>query len=279
MYTSRCKVWAILVSIIASIILQGKAFKLGVIGQKSITQVIKDEVKTPWLRFGVLLLIFFAIMIGNTAYEAGNISGAVLSLETVFGKQHLTFNRVSINLFPLLIDLLAGGLLWIEKYKIIELSLIVMAMLMSISFLITAIAIGPSLPLILKGLFSFSSPKDSMLSIIGLVGTTIVPYNLFLHTELVRKKWTHVSQLPLAMKDMVVALVIGGIISLSVIITAASTSTFQINNAADLAKGLEPMFGSFSKYFLSFGLFAAGITSAVTTPLAAAYVVCGCILT
>ena len=268
--------WTILVSIIATIILQSMAVKLGVIGKKSITQILKDEIKTPWLRFGVLLLVFVAIMIGNTAYEAGNISGAVLGLETIFGKQILRFNTVSINLFSLLIGFLAGGLLWIGKYKLIERSLIVMVVLMSISFLLTAISTGPSILHILRGLFNFSIPKDSLLSIIGLVGTTIVPYNLFLHTELVRKKWTHVAQLPLAMNDMVIALVLGGVISLSVIISGSATSLIQIENAADLAKGLEPIFGSFSKYFLSFGLFAAGITSTITAPLAAAYVVCGC---
>ena len=135
-----------------------------------------------------------------------------------------------------------------------------MVVLMSISFFLTAFSTGPSLLHVIRGLFNFSIPKGSLLSIIGLVGTTIVPYNLFLHTELVRKKWTHVAQLPLAMNDMVIALVLGGIISLSVIISASATSLIQIENAVDLAKGLEPIFGSFSKYFLSFGLFAAGIT-------------------
>ena len=268
--------WTILVSIIAAIILQGMAVKLGVIGKKSITQILKDEIKTPWLKFGVLLLVFVAIMVGNTAYEAGNISGAVLGLETIFGKQLLHFNTVSINLLSLSVGFLAGGLLWIGKYKLIERSLIVMVVLMSISFLLTAISTGPSLLHILRGLFNFSIPKDSLLSIIGLVGTTIVPYNLFLHAELVRKKWPHVAQLPLAINDMVIALVLGGVISLSVIISGSATSLIQIENAADLAKGLEPIFGSFSKYFLSFGLFAAGITSTITAPLAAAYVVCGC---
>ena len=96
------------------------AVKLGVIGKKSITQILKDEIKAPWLRFGVLLLVFITIMIGNTAYEAGNISGAVLGLETIFGKQLLRFNTLSINLFSLLIGFLAVGLLWIGKYKLIE---------------------------------------------------------------------------------------------------------------------------------------------------------------
>lgn len=269
-------IWAILVAIIAAIILQGMAVRLGIIGQKSITQAIEEEIKTPWLKTGLLVLIFVTIMIGNTAYEAGNISGSVLGLETLFGKKLLNALGFKINLFSIGIGVIAASLLWIGKYKIIERSLILLVILMSISFLITAIATGPPIIEIFKSLFGFSTPQGSILSIIGLVGTTIVPYNLFLHTELVKEKWSKTSDLPYAMKDMVIALVLGGVISISVIIAAASTKVLHLESAADLAIGLEPLFGSFAKYFISFGLFAAGITSTITAPLAAAYVICAC---
>lgn len=62
-----------------------------------------------------------------------------------------------------------------------------------------------------------------------------------------------------------------------IIVSAAAIQAQEVSNAADLAKGLEPLFGSFSKYFLAIGLFAAGITSAITAPLAAAYVASGCL--
>ena len=94
-------IWAILVAIIAAIVLQGMAVRLGIIGQKSITQAIEEEIKTPWLKTGLLVLIFLAIMIGNTAYEAGNISGSVLGLETLFGKKSLNALGFKINLFSM----------------------------------------------------------------------------------------------------------------------------------------------------------------------------------
>jgi len=71
--------------------------------------------------------------------------------------------------------------------------------------------------------------------------------------------------------------VLGGLVSMCIIIAAAAIQSSDVSNAADLAKGLEPLFGAFSKYFLAMGLFAAGITSAITAPLAAAYVACGCL--
>ena len=268
--------WTIIISIFAVIVLQSMAVRIGIIGQKSIIEVIREEIKIPWIRSFVLILIFSAIMIGNTAYEAGNISGAALGLETLIG--NFTLNQASFNLkiYPILIGFLATLLLWIGKYKILERSLIFLVVLMSLSFLFTAISTGPSLVDIFSGLFNFSIPRGSLLGIIGIVGTTIVPYNLFLHTELVREKWSTKGDLSFALKDMVIAFVLGGLISMSVIITAAGVEAYEINNAADLAMGLAPVFGEGAKYLLSVGLFAAGITSSITAPLAAAYVVCGC---
>jgi manganese transport protein len=268
--------WAIILSIGAAIVLQGMAVRIGIIGRKSIIGVIREEIELPWARNFVLILIFGAIMIGNTAYEAGNISGAALGLETLIGSFSFESSVLNLKLYPILIGLIAATLLWIGKYKILERSLIFLVVIMSLSFLVTAVATRPSLAQIFSGLFRFSTPESGLLSIIGLVGTTIVPYNLFLHTELVREKWSSKADLPFAIKDMLIALTLGGLISMSIIITAAGVEATTINNAADLALGLAPIFGEGAKYLLSIGLFAAGITSSITAPLAAAYMVCGC---
>ena len=76
--------------------------------------------------------------------------------------------------------------------------------------------------------------------------------------------------------DTLLAVVLGGIISLSVMITASAIGDVNIQSASDLALGIEPLFGGSSKLIISLGLFAAGLTSSVTAPLAAAYVTCGC---
>jgi NRAMP (natural resistance-associated macrophage protein)-like metal ion transporter len=268
--------WTLVIATLAALILQSMAVKIGIVGRKSITEAIQNEIQTPWIKFGVLSLIFFAILIGNTAYEAGNISGAVLGLETIFGSRNLNLGWFQINIFSIFIGFLSATLLWIGKYKIIERSLIGLVLIMSLSFLFTAFATQPSLTSILKGLFAFEVPNGSLLIVLGLVGTTIVPYNLFLHAALVKEKWSQSTDLPYAIKDMGIALILGGLISLSIIITAAGVEANDIESAGDLALGLEPVFGSYASYFLALGLFAAGITSSITAPLAAAYVVCGC---
>ncbi len=61
---------------------------------------------------------------------------------------------------------------------------------MSVSFLITAIVTKPNVLELLKGMFIPTFPDQSLLMIIGLIGTTVVPYNLFLHASLVKERWT-----------------------------------------------------------------------------------------
>ena len=269
--------WAMVLSIVATVVLQEMAARLGVISQKGLSEVIRTEVSNPVLKGLTIVLILSAIVIGNAAYEAGNISGGVLGLEAIFGINILELGPFSINYFSLAIGLVAFVLLYIGNYKILEKALISLVTLMSLAFLITAIMTRPNLIEVVKGVFVPKFPQDSLLTIIGLVGTTVVPYNLFLHASLVKQKWNKVSDLKHAQRDTVVAVVLGGIVSMSIIISAAAIQTQEINNAADLAKGLEPLFGSFSKYFLAIGLFAAGITSAITAPLAAAFVASGCL--
>lgn len=268
--------WTLLIAVLASITLQSMTVKIGIIGKKSITEALKDEISNPVIKYIIITLIFMTILIGNTAYEAGNISGAVMGLETLFGQIKIDFKDFSLNIHAIIIGLLAGALLWIGKYRIIERCLIGLVIIMSIAFLFTAIATRPSLLSVLSGLLSFKAPAGSLLTIIGLVGTTIVPYNLFLHAELVKEKWNDKGDLKFALKDLIIALGLGGLISLSIVITASSINATDINTVGDLALGLESVFGTFSRQFLAIGLFAAGITSTITAPLAAAYVVCGC---
>lgn len=269
--------WAMLFSIIATIVLQEMSARLGIITQKGLAETIREEIKNPFLKSLIVILILSAIVVGNAAYEAGNISGGVLGLETVFGSPKLKLGDFLINSYSLVIGLIAFVLLYIGNYKVLEKTLIGLVIIMSFSFLITAIVTKPDVMTVLKGLFNFEAPKGSLLTIIGLIGTTVVPYNLFLHSYLVKEKWQEKADLKFAVRDTYIAVVLGGIVSMSIIISAAAIQSKEINSAADLAQALEPLFGSNSKYFLGMGLFAAGITSAITAPLAAAYVANGCL--
>jgi manganese transport protein len=269
--------WAMLLSIIATIVLQEMAARLGIISQKGLSEVIREEIKIPFLKQCVTVLILSAIVVGNASYEAGNISGGILGLETIFGELGMDVGSYSINLMSLVIGIIAFVLLYIGNYKFLEKALISLVLLMSFSFVVTAIVTKPDIFAILKGLFIPKFPEKSLLTVIGLIGTTVVPYNLFLHASLVKERWKTKEDLVFARKDTIISIILGGLVSMAIIISAAAIPFKDITNAADLAKGLAPLYGEFAKYFLALGLFAAGITSAITAPLAAAYVAKGCL--
>lgn len=261
--------WAMLLSMVATMVLQEMSARLGIITQKGLAEVIKQELVNPYIRTGVLGIIVSAIVVGNAAYEAGNIGGGALGLEAIFGTSFTGY-------YPFVIGFLAFILLFIGNYKVLEKVFISLVILMSLSFVITALLTKPDVLLILQGLFIPKFDNENILTVIALVGTTVVPYNLFLHASLVSEKWKSKSDLEYAKRDTYISIVLGGIVSMCIIVAAASVDLMQVESVMDMAKALEPLYGTSARYFMGIGLFAAGVTSAVTAPLAAAYVAANC---
>ena len=266
--------WALLLSILITIFLQTTAIRIGIISQKSLSNAIVSQFNSRLIRIVSIILILSAILVGNIAYEAGNISGGVLGLESVFGT--IKFSN-GVNAYSLLIGVFAFIILLIGNNRILERILMILVLFMSFAFFLTAIKIGFDIKSFLSGMFLPKFPDNSLLIIMGLIGTTVVPYNLFLHVSLAKEKWKSPDKLKEARIDTLIAVIVGGFISMCIIISSTSIGLDNLNSAIDLAKGIEPVFGSFSKHLISFGLFAAGLTSAITAPLAAAYVTCGCL--
>jgi len=271
--------WALLFSVLATIILQEMSARLGLISKGGLGQAIRNQFSSPFGRSLSIILVLSAILIGNGAYEAGNISGAVLGLDTAIAPLEIVVGDKSLNLWGLVIGFIAFLLLYSGSYKVIEKSLIFLVLVMSIVFIITAIVSGPNLKALLKGLLVPSFPDQSWLFIIGLIGTTVVPYNLFLHASSVAKRWKKPENLSAVRFDTFISITLGGIISMAIVVASAASSVnlggAAISNAADLALQLEPLLGKWAKYFMAAGLFAAGISSSITAPLAAAFATSG----
>ncbi len=262
-------IWAIILSIFSTIVLQEMSLRIGLITKMNLAEVIRINIKSKFINRLFLVLIICSILIGNAAYEAGNITGASLGISAIL-------NSESINYIPIFIGLIAFIILYQGNYKILERFLVLLVLIMSISFFITAIMTKPNIESLLNGILSPELNSTNIMVVLGLVGTTVVPYNLFLHSSLVSEKWGSSNKLKVARFESFFSILIGGLISLSIIITAASVNNKDVNGVIDLAKGLEPLYGKFAIYFLGIGLFASGITSSITAPLAAAYVAKSC---
>lgn len=257
--------WAVLFSIIATYVLQEMTARLGLIGGMGVGEAIRHKIQTPVLKFFAAFLVIGAILIGNAAYEAGNITGAIL------GFNHLA-EGLPFNPLILVIGGITFGILFLGKYVLIERFLILLVSWMGLIFLIAAIAVRPNLMEVLSGLLLPKLPDNSLLMVVGLIGTTVVPYNLFLHAASVQERWNDPKKLSSARWDLLFSILLGGLITMAILITAAATTQgATIENTNDLATGLVPLLGNWSSWFLTFGFFSAGLSSAITAPLAAAF--------
>lgn len=267
--------WGLGLSIIATVVLQEMAARIGLLTQKGLATVITESIHKGIVRYFSIALVLLAIVIGNAAYEAGNISGGAMGAELFFELPKLYLGQLDISMMNLLIGLIALLLLLSANFKTITRYLTLLVILMSAAFLITAILLKPNLYALMSGFVPVVN-SGNVLSIVALIGTTVVPYNLFLHSTLISQKWNNITDIKYIRFDTIISVVIGGLVSMAIVVTAASSKILSVETAADLAIGLEILLGSYAKYFMAFGLFSAGITSAITAPLAGAMVVCGC---
>lgn len=262
--------WALVFATIGTIVLQEMSARLGTVGRLGLGEAIRRRFPGP-LRTAAAILVASAIGIGNAAYETGNLLGAGLGAQAALGGD--------IRVWATGIAALAALLLWSGSYRAIERVMVGMVLLMSLVFLVTAVSVGVDVGALLRGAMVPTVPPGGALVALGLVGTTIVPYNLFLHASAARERFSGEGALNAARADSVVAIGLGGIVSMAVVVTAAAAAASQglgsAENAADMARQLEPLLGSWARIFFAAGLLAAGLTSAITAPLAAAYALSG----
>ncbi|MBT1066181.1 Nramp family divalent metal transporter [Bowmanella sp. Y26] len=266
--------WVLLFAVIATIILQGMAAKLGLATGQGLAESLRSQLPVGIPRYLSAFLVVSAIGIGSAAYEAGNLTGAALGLNAIFSG--------SVQLWALLLAGIAALLLYSGKHNVLEKVLMGLVIMMSIVFITTMFLSRPDPAALLSGLVIPQIPDGSLTTLLALIGTTIVPYNLFLHASLMAKRnstdWQ--KDLPGMNADNGLSIGLGGLITLAIVATASATFYGNAlagtpNNAASMANQLEPLLGSAAQVFFATGLFAAGLTSAITAPLAGAYAVCG----
>ena len=249
--------------------LQEMSARLGVIAGLGVGDAIRQKATKPTLKLMATALVISAIFIGNSAYEAGNITGAVLGFEGFFENMDVPFN-------PLIfvIGALAFLLLYSGKYHLIERTLVMLVGIMGMVFFASALLLQPDFGEILQGLFLPKLPNGAALFVMGIIGTTVVPYNLFLHASAVKQKWAGEKDLATSRWDAVFSVLLGGLITMCILLTSAMAFDSQpktIETAADLSVQLQPILGDWAGAFLALGFLAAGLSSSITAPLAAAF--------
>lgn len=262
-------IWVVVMATCSAIILQEMVGRFSLSTQTNIATALVKFTRAKGLRIFFQVLGFLAIVIGCAAYEAGNIVGGSLGLNMLTGID-TRFWAVFISLVALLL------LLW-RNYRVIEKCLIFLVVVMGLGFFLSALIVKPRMVDILEG-FVPRIPEGSALLIMALLGTTVVPYNLFLHSAGVLKKWRRDNDIPHMRMDVFLSIGLGGVITAAVVVTASVAYFFRdisVSSPADLSRQLTPLFGNLARIFFGIGFFAAGLSSAITAPYAAAWTASG----
>ncbi len=268
--------WAILFSTISVVIMQSMASRLGIVNGKGLGESLRDKFTSKGSRIFLAILVICAVFIGNVAYETGNIVGSTLGAQAAIPALETSAGKI---ILILIVGGVAFALLISGSYTRIEKFLTALVVFMGVIFLVCAIASKPDWGAVFHDMFVPRVPDveggAAWMTIAALMGTTVVPYNIYLHASSSAKKWNDPdNDVKTSMVDSIIAIGLGGIISMAVIICASAVMgnpSLDMTNGATMAKSLEPLLGNWCGIVFGIGLFAAGFSSAITAPLAAAF--------
>lgn len=197
------------------------------------------------------------VILGCAAYQAGNIMGAVAGLNLVTGLSNTTLT--------IIVTLMAGIVLWIGGSDWISNVMIVLVVIMSIAFAALAVAQDFSYFELVRDSIVPSIPTGSEGLVLAMIGTTIVPYNVFIGAGITKGQ-----TIPLMRVGLAVSVALGGFITAAILVAAISIPNFTAFH--EIATAMGKQVGPWGEYALGLGLFAAGFASATTAPWASSLI-------
>ena len=253
--------WALTFSTLATVLLQEAAARITIASGLSLGELL-TQTYGPRVRW-LMVTLFGAVTLGCAAYQAGNILGAVSGLSLLLYGSAVSS---AIPLLTVVVGVVCIGLLWRGSTRLIANFLGLVVFGMGIAFAYVAVSASPGAGQLATALVVPTLPTGSAVLVIGLIGTTIVPYNLFVGSgigaggtrqSLAEMRW-----------GIGVAVVIGGLISMMILLSGTLvTGEFSFQR---VAQTLSTRLGSWAGALFAFGLAAAGFSSALMAPLAAA---------
>ncbi len=247
--------WAVVFATGACIVLQEVAARIIIVSGSDLGHAIQRHFGPR----GTVMKLWVAIpvLLGCAAYEAGNILGAVSGLGLLAS--------IPPAWTTLGVSLAAGMVLWQGGRQRVSWVMTFLVAVMGVAFFYLALQSDLSVGRVARAALVPTWPANSSWVVLALVGTTIVPYNIFIGSA-VSKGQT----LPLMRLGLAISVIIGGLITAWILLAGSALGTFV--SFGELATHFEQSMGPVGVWMLGLGLFAAGFSSAITSPFAAALI-------
>ena len=260
-------IWVLLMSNLIALLLQSLSARLGIVRGLDLAQASRNTYP-KWVNFPLFILAQTAII----ACDLAEIIGMAIGLNLLFGLPLIW--GISITIFDtvLLLFLLNKGMRKMEAF------IVSMIFIVGLSFLAEMFIVQPSLTAIAKGFEPSMLSGEALYIAIGIIGATVMPHNLYLHSSLVqtRKFERDNKGIKEALKfnfvDTAVALNLAFFVNAAILILAAaafhSNGFHKVAEIQDAHALLTNIFGKVAPALFAIALIAAGQSSTVTGTLA-----------
>jgi manganese transport protein len=259
--------WILLVSNLIALLLQSLSARLGIVRGMDLAQASKHTYNR-FINFCLYILAQIAII----ACDLAEIIGMAIGLNLLFHLPLIWGVSLTITDTLLMLFLMNKGMRKLEGF------IVSMIFIIGISFLVEMFIVKPDAVEIAKGFLPNFLSGNALYLAIGIIGATVMPHNLYLHSSLVQtRKITRTDEgIKSAIKfnvfDTVIALNIAFVINAAILILAASAffarGYFKVAEIQDAYKLLEHIFGSLAPVLFAVALIAAGQSSTITGTLA-----------
>lgn len=260
--------WVLLMSNLIALLLQSLSARLGIVRSRDLAQASR-EMYPALVNFCLYILAEIAI----AACDLAEVLGMAIGLQLLFGLSLNTGVLITVLDTFLLLFLLNFGIRKMEAF------IISLVFIIGCAFLTEMFFAQPELADVAKGLIP-SIPSDTALYIaIGIIGATVMPHNLYLHSSLVQtRRFDRTDkEIRKAIKfniiDSTIALNLAFFVNAAILILAASVfyknGLFEVAEIQDAHKLLAPMLGTeWASILFAVALIAAGQSSTITGTLA-----------
>ena len=256
--------WMMIPTTIALVVIQEMCARMGAVTGKGLSDLIRES-------FGVKVTFYvmIALLLTNMGNSISEFAGIAASLE-IFGVS----KYISVPICAVLVWLLIVK----GSYKVVE-KVFLVACLVYIAYPIAAFMAGPNWPVVLKATITPTFKTDSayLMTLIGIVGTTIAPWMQFYQQAAVVEKGITADQYNFSRIDVIFGCIMAIVVAFFMMVACAATINLhglKIETAADAALALKPLVGQHASVLFAFGLFNASLFAACILPLSTAYYIC-----